>query len=281
LNNLIHRIFATLRFYFSAKTAYQLHSPFVFDLANAVIEDKRYFYAFRDIEVLREKMLSNHTKIEFQDFGAGSKRGLSEEVPNPNNIQVRTVASITSNSGSSRVQSQRLFRLAHHLQPQKMLELGTSLGIGSMYLASAVGDAQFITLEGSPKCADVARVNLNILNIKNAKVFTGAFDKSLLPALQELNSLDFVFLDGNHRLTPTLEYFETCLKFSHDKTVFVLDDIFWSKEMTTAWEMLKNHPKVTLSVAFSDISMIFINPDFKVKQHFEVVPKWQKPWKIY
>jgi predicted O-methyltransferase YrrM len=281
LNYFLHRIFATLRFYFSAKTAYQLHSPFVFDLANAVIEDKRYFYAFRDIEHLREKMLSNNTKIEFQDFGAGSKRGLKEEIPNPNNLQVRTIANITSNSGSSRVQSQRLFRLAHHLQPKKMLELGTSLGIGSMYLAAAVGDAQLITLEGSSKCADVARVNLNLLNLKNVKVVTGAFEKTLISALQELKSLDFVFLDGNHRLEPTLEYFETCLKYSNDKTVFVLDDIFWSKEMTTAWEMLKNHPKVTLSIAFSDISMVFINPDFLVKQHFQIVPKWQKPWKIY
>jgi predicted O-methyltransferase YrrM len=253
----------------------------VFDLANAVVEDRRFFYAFRDIERLREKMLSTNTRLEFQDFGAGSKRGLTTEKPNPNNIQTRTVASIVGNSGSSRSQSQRLFRLAHHIQPKKMLELGTSLGIGSMYLASAVGSAQFITLEGSPKCADVARLNLNTLKIKNVEVITGSFDKTLKPALLKLNTLDFVFLDGNHRLVPTLEYFEACLAHANDKTVFVLDDIFWSKEMTTAWETLKNHPKVTLSIAFSDISMVFINPDFLVKQHFEVVPKWQKPWKIY
>jgi predicted O-methyltransferase YrrM len=281
LNNLLHRFFATLRFYFSAKTLYQLHSPFVFDLANAVIEDSRYFYAFDGIEHLREKMLSNSTRIEFQDFGAGSKRGLRDENPNPDNINTRTIASIASNSGSSRGQSQRLFLLAHHLQTKKMLELGTSLGIGSMYLAAAVGDGYLISLEGSSKCADIARVNLKTLEINNAKVVTGSFDKTLISALTELNSIDLVFLDGNHRLEPTLAYFETCLKYAHDKTVFVLDDIFWSKEMTLAWETLKNHPRVTLSVAFSDISMVFINPDFKVKQHFEVVPKWQKPWKIY
>jgi predicted O-methyltransferase YrrM len=281
LNNFLHRLFYTIKFYFTAKTVYQLHSPFVFDLANAVVEDRRYFYAFRDIEHLREKMLSTNTRIEFQDFGAGSKGILSEKIPDSNNIQTRTIAQLTSNSGSSRCQSQRLFRLAHHLQPKKMLELGTSLGIGSMYLAAAVGNAQFITLEGSPKCAEVARLNLKTLKLNHAKVVTGAFEKTLKTALTELNTLDFVFLDGNHRLEPTLAYFETCLAHAHEKTVFVLDDIFWSKEMTIAWETLKNHSKVTLSIAFSDISMVFINPDFLIKQHFEVVPKWQKPWKIY
>lgn len=173
-----------------------------------------------------------------------------------------------------------IFRLANWASPKTILELGTSLGVGAMYLASGMRSARFITLEGCTDFARVARTNLEILDLRNVEVVTGEFDTTLPQVLQNLQKLDFVFLDGNHRSEPTLRYFETCLPFSQEKTVFVFDDAHWSSGMAQVWEQIKQHPRVTLTVDFFEISLAFINPEFREKQHFKIVPKTWKPWKI-
>jgi predicted O-methyltransferase YrrM len=261
------------RFYRTAVTKYQLHSTFVFELAYAVLEDQRRFYAFRDVEALRQKMLASAVAVNVADYGTG---GVGEAT------KQRTVRSIVRQAGSSVWQGQLLFRLANHLRPTTMLELGSSVGISAMYLASAVREARFLTLEGSPELAHVARMNLEWLGLsQNVEVREGTFEQQLAPALQDLKKLDFVFFDGNHRPEPTLQYFETCLAFAHEKTVFVFDDVHGSPGMSHAWEQIKKHPRVRLSLDFFEISLVFFDPDFREKQHFNIVPARWKPWMFF
>lgn len=259
------------RFYASAVTKYQLHSPFVFELACAILEDDRWFYAFGDVEEIRKKMLSSDVILQVEDYGS-----MGNKVP-----RHRSVRSIAKRAGSSAGQGQMLFRLANHLKPRTLLELGTSVGIGSMYLASVARDGRLISLEGSPEIAHVARMNLDWLGLsENAEVREGSFDQTLAQALEDLGQIDLVFFDGNHRLAPTLQYFEQCLAFAHEKTVFVFDDTHWSPEMADAWEKIKNHPRITLTLDVFEISMAFIDPDFRTKQHFSVLPAIWKPWRF-
>jgi len=261
-----------VRFFRAAVTKYQLHSPFVFELACSVLEDKRRFYAFEAVESLRQKMLLSDVALKVTDFGSRKSEQQKK----------RSVRSIARLAGSSRVQGRMLFRMANHLRPQKILELGTSLGIGAMYLSSAVREAKFISLEGSPEVAQVARLNLELMGLdKNAAVLEGPFEQMLLPALQTLQNLDLVFFDGNHLPEPTLHYFEACLAYSHEKTAFVFDDMHGSAGMVEAWEQLKNHPRVTLTIDFFELSVAFIDPDFREKQHLKIVPASLKPWRFF
>lgn len=269
MQTVLFRLRQFLGFYRNAVTKYQLHSPFVFELANSVLEDDRWYYAFRDVERIRRQMLASDVKLEITDFGTGRTK---------RNATVRLVA---RQSGSSRSQGQMLFRLANWAAPKTMLELGTSLGVGSMYLGSGMRSAKFISLEGCADFAQVARANLEILDLKNIDIVTGEFDASLPKALEKLQKLDFVFFDGNHRPEPTLRYFEACLPYAHDKTIFVFDDAYWSPGMMQAWDQIKQNISVTLTVDFFDLSLAFINPDFREKQHFKVVPAAWKPWKIF
>lgn len=255
-------------FYRQAVTKYQLHSPFVFELAGAVLENRRWYYAYRDVEMVRRKMLESDVRLSLTDYGTGASRAAS----------VRQVARV---AGSPVRQGQLLFRLADWAAPSTMLELGTSLGIGAMYLASGKRSARFISLEGCADCAQVARTNLDILQLKNAEVRTGPFAETLPAALQDLKPLDLVFFDGDHRPEPTLDYFEQCLAHAHARTVFVFDDMHWSPEMAQAWDRIKQHPQVTLTVDFFDVSLAFINPEFREKQHLAVVPRAWKPWKVF
>ena len=80
-------------------------------------------------------------------------------------------------------------------------------------------------------------------------------------------TLDFIYIDGNHKLLPTIAYFEQILEKSHKNTIFVIDDINWSAEMQKAWSIIKNHTKVHVTVDLFMMGLVFLNPDLS-KEHF-------------
>lgn len=268
-----YRIKQFLRFYLAADTRYQVHSPFVFEFANAVLEDDRWFYAFDDAEAIRRRMLNSDVNLNMNDYGASDDGMTAVQKPIP-------LRRITRLAASSPAQGRRLFRLAEWLKPERMLELGTSVGIGAMYLAAAAREARLLSLEGSEACTHVARANLGILGLNHrADVIQGAFSDTLPRALQSLGQIDLAFFDGHHRKVPTIAYFEQCLSHVHERSVLVFDDIYWSPEMTAAWEQIKQHPRVTFSIDCYDLAFVFFNPDMKEKQHFRLLPSAWKPWK--
>jgi predicted O-methyltransferase YrrM len=237
-------------------------------LAHVVLDDRRWYYAFRDVEIIRHKMLSSEARLDVQDFGAGASR-------------TRALAEIARRAASSARQGRQLFRLANWANPATILELGTAVGIGALYLQSGARSSRLITLEGSPALAAVARANLDALGFQNQlKILSGPFENNLQPALDQLQVLDFAYFDGNHRQAPTLAYFEKCLGYAQAKTVFVFDDVHWSEDMEAAWQQIQQHPRVTLTVDFWDLSLVFINPDFKQVQHLKIVPSSWKIWKF-
>ena len=262
-----------LVFYWSAVTRFQVHSPFVFDLANAVLEDRRWYYAFRDVEGIRANMLHSAAIVEVTDFGVGGKDQRHRSLPLRQLVRV---------AASSPRQGRLLFRLGCWLGPERILELGTSAGIGTLYLASAARRAKILSLEGSEACIHIARANLGILGLHHrVEVIPGEFQHTLQPALAALHQVDLVFFDGDHRKLSTLEYFEEVLPHVHARSVLVFDDMYWSPEMTEAWEQIQHHPRVTLTVDCFDLAFVFFNPDIKVKQHFRLVPAAWKPWRMW
>lgn len=269
---LLRSILRYLQFYSVADTKYQVHSPFVFDFALNVLEDDREYYVFRTAEHLRKIIERNSTEIKTTDFGAGSTSGNEKE---------KTIGSIAKNAASKKWQCQTLFRLVNFYKPKTMLELGTSLGISTIYQASAAMNSKFITLEGDPQIAKLANYHLEEMKIKNVELRLGKFEDTLQLALNDLGKLDYVFIDGNHRLAPTLNYFDSCLEFAHNETVFVFDDIHWSYEMEEAWEKLKAHPRVTISIDLFHMGVIFILKEKKVKEHYLLCPLSWKPWKSF
>lgn len=273
MSALWYRILQFLRFYLAADTRFQVHSPFVFELAETVLEDRRWYYAFEHVEAIRRKMLESTVSLEVADYG----RSDSGDAPR---VHKMTLRNIVRAAASTPAQGRRLFRLVQWLKPSRMLEIGTSVGIGSLYLSAAARSARFLSLEGSESCVHIARANLGILEMNHrVEVVQGPFKDTLPQALQTLGKADLVFFDGHHREQPTLGYFNLCLQYSHDQTVLVFDDIYWSPEMTAAWKQIQQHPQVTLTVDCFDLGLAFVNPDFKVKQHFCLVPASWKPWK--
>ncbi len=252
-----------LRYYLTASNGkgHGIHSPFVFNLVTAVLNDKTVYEDYKQIEVLRKELLLNKTVLRVEDFGAGSVMGLSKQ---------RTVQQIAASSLKKPKYAQLLYRLVKHFQPKQILELGTSLGITTAYLASAKKDADVVTMEGSVAITFTAERNFQLLHLSNIKVVTGNFDHTLQPAIAQLPTVNFVFVDGNHRKEPTLNYFEQLLQKSTDSTVFVFDDIHWSREMEEAWITIKQHPSVTVTVDLFFIGLVFFRKEQLEKEHFVI-----------
>ncbi|MBX2877558.1 MAG: class I SAM-dependent methyltransferase [Saprospiraceae bacterium] len=258
-----------LIFYRKATTLRHVRHPFVLGLGKALFEDHRWFYAFSDAAGLRDYIYQNHQLIPQSKFGAGSQVLQDKQI---------RISDLGRSAAVDEGNGQLLFRLVNFLEPSQMLEMGTSLGLSAVYQAAAAQAATFHTIEGSPSIAELAKGHLNGLKYKNIKTYQGSFDRILPDLLPKLPQLDYVYLDGDHSHIPTLRYFETCLPYLHEKSAFVVADIYWSSEMMTAWQALQTHPKVTFSVDFYDFGVLFFRKTKEAKAHFSLVPKSWKPW---
>lgn len=261
--------FRFILFFFRATTAYRVHSPFVFEFVKNVLEDKRTFYSFGAIESIRRKLLTNKERIEVTDFGAGSQVIKS---------RVRQIKNMAKSSLTPAYYCQILFRLIHHYKPKTILELGTSFGISTLYQAIPDGNAKVITLEGCPHVAKIAQQHFKAMEAKNIRLINGPFDEVLDQALADIEKLDYVFIDGNHRQAPTLRYFEKCLKHAHNESIFIFHDIHWTEDMEAAWKIIQQHERVRLTVDLFFMGIVFFRKEQKQKEHFQLLPIRWKPW---
>jgi predicted O-methyltransferase YrrM len=241
-----------------AGNAHAIHSPFVYELYNEVINNSKHYYAFNSIEKIRSKMLASDEIISVHDLGTGGKKNRQKKL---------AIKFIAKNYVKPAKYARLLFRLVNEFQPANILELGTSLGITTMYLASSFNNARVITIEGCPNTAAVAKKNFLNARIGNIEQIVGGFDEMLPEALKKIHALDFVYFDGNHTEKATLEYFHLCLEKHHEHSIFVFDDIHWSEEMSRAWKAIQQHPFVTLSVDLFSVGIVFFRKQAP-KQHF-------------
>lgn len=238
-----------------------IHSPFVFDFVINVLNDKRQYYAFEKNEALRTKLLNDYTVIEVEDFGAGSVK---------DNKKQRSIGNIAKLAAKPAKLGKLLFRIVNYYQPQTIVELGTSLGMSTSYLAGGNIKSAVVTMEGAPAIARKANENFRSLGLQNIQIVTGNFDDTLLPTLSALKKVDLAFIDGNHRKQPTLDYFNAFLQKVNEHSILIFDDIHWSLEMEEAWEEIKSNEAVQYSIDLFFIGLVFFRKDFKRKQDFVI-----------
>jgi predicted O-methyltransferase YrrM len=252
-------IVAYLKFLYKSKNEHSIHSPFVFELYTKIIKKKEKREEFITIENFRKEQLENDHVIEIQDFGAGSKL---------NKSNCRKISVIAKNAEKSPKFGQLLFRLIEFLQPKTVLDLGTSLGISTLYQAAALtAKAKIYTFEGCPQTALEATKLFERTKTSNIEQIVGNLDQTLEAKLAKLKTIDFVFFDANHRYEPTIRYFTLCLEKSTEQSVFVFDDIHWSKEMEQAWEEIKLHPQVMITIDLFWVGLVFFRTN-QPKQDF-------------
>jgi predicted O-methyltransferase YrrM len=249
-----------LKYLLQSNTKYGVHPPFLFNLVTKVFEDKTYYPAYQSIEQLKTALLKNDQKIMVTDYGAGSRIDSGNE---------RMISQITRHTSKSTKYGRLLFRLVRYLKPDNIIELGTSMGLSAAYMAEGNPQSKVYTIEGCPHIAQIAQSNFHKLKLQNINLITGTFEDQLSGLLEKTGTIQFVFIDGNHRKNPTMLYFEQCMERAVNDTCLVFDDIHWSEEMESAWKEIKYNRKVTLSVDLFFMGLVFLKKEL-TKQDFVI-----------
>jgi len=252
----LYSLYQYIRYLARAKhrKGFGVHSPFVFKLIGEVIEERIPYYKYGLIEQVRQLLLKTPKTVYVENDGTG-KSGEQK------------IATIVKKSSLSKTYAQVLFRLVNFYKAQDILELGSSFGLTTMYLAAPDSRSKVVAIEGCADIAAYAKLSCQRAGFENITIENGHIDRCLPEVLAGFEKLDFVFFNANHRQEAFLSYFEQCLKKSHAKTVFVINDIYYSKEMTQAWEKIKQREEIRVTIDMFVYGIVLFDPDLQKEDY--------------
>jgi predicted O-methyltransferase YrrM len=253
-------IFRYLKYRFTARTRYGVHSQFVYDFINNILRDKTQYDDYKILWNQRNKLAASNDPIETVDFGVGSgKKAYS--------THILSLGKIVRLRSHKKKELQLLYRLVKYYKPKNILEFGTAAGISSSYLKSGNSSSYMVTMEGCANLASRSEESFKELGFDDIDISIGNFNNNLENVLKKFNTLDFVFFDGNHRKDPTLTYFYQCAQLSNENSIFVFDDIHWSAGMESAWEIIKKDNRVSITIDLFWFGLVFFRGGIE-KQDF-------------
>jgi predicted O-methyltransferase YrrM len=229
----------------------------VYQLVTQCFYKRQQHTAYEIIKSYKKRIRKNKTTIKVSDLGSGSRIFKSSE---------RKVSKIGKFAGTKLKRAKLLNRIVRYLNILKALELGTSVGLGSVAIAAGNETTSVLTIEGCPETAKLAKENIDSFNFENIKILNEDFE-TIIPKLQ--TSFDLIFIDGNHTKDATLNYFKSLLPLSHNDTVYIFDDIYLNRGMTEAWEEIKAHDKVTVTIDTFKWGFVFLRQE-QAKEHFVI-----------
>ena len=254
----MHQIKQYIKFLLKSTNQHGVHSPFVYQFVTKCLYDKKKYDAYKNLQKYRKTLKASNTTLQITDLGEGSKT-----LDN----QVRKVSQMVSTSSSSKKEAKLLFRVAKYFKLNSVLELGTSLGMGTYAFALANLNSKITTIEGCKNTSNFTESQFENLDVNNVIFNIGAFSSEI----KKLNNAHFdcIYFDGHHNKEATIKYFETLLPKAHNDSIFIFDDIYWSKEMTEAWEYIKAHNTVTVTVDCFHLGFVFFRKE-QAKEHFRI-----------
>jgi predicted O-methyltransferase YrrM len=251
----VNLLFEYINYRWNAKGRHGVHSPFVYDLIDKGFSVSPDYDFLQKMGSIRKRYKNDHRLIEVNDAGAGSKV-LGKQ---------RKVSQIYAISASKRKKSRLLFQLARHYKPKNVLEMGTSLGVGTFSLYSGCPDSKVISVDACGSTQKVAIDLFQELKIRNVSFVNSTFDHFFDG--HKGDAFDVVFVDGHHSGLALLRYMEKLESFTHQDTIFILDDIRWSDDMYSAFKQLIAKSDYHVSLDLFDIGIVAKRPQ-QEKEHF-------------
>jgi len=240
-------------------TEHDLHSPFLFNFYMELIKNDHPFGDFEELKAIRTQLESDNTKITISDFGAGSKKL---------DTNTRIIKQIAKHGIAQKKQAEFLYRLLNKFKPKNSVELGTSIGLTSLYLSKALPKSSVYSIEGCPNLFDFSNELFKKVDVTNITTINDNFNSAFPNLLSKIDSLDFLYVDGNHAYEPTMSYFKAALNKKNTNSIFVFDDIYWSDGMQKAWKEICANKEVTLSLDLFKFGIVFFKTENKQKEHF-------------
>ena len=235
-----------IKYQWNARGRHGAHSPFLYDLVDVCLRIPLDKQDLAITQGLVDRLKSDSRSIQITDAGAGSRKLGAE----------RKVTSILAVSSSKGKYAKLLYRLARHYQPKRILEFGTSLGVGTVHLSL-----------GAPKAEKIAKEQFARLNMNNVSPVLSTFQKFIESYQGEL--FDMVFVDGHHDGQALLTYMNQLKQITHNDTIFVLDDIRWSDSMKEAFETIVDSSNYHVSMDLFRVGIVVPRKQ-QEKEHFVV-----------
>jgi predicted O-methyltransferase YrrM len=246
-----------IKYQWNARGRHGAHSPFLYDLVDVCLRiplDKQDLAITKD---LVDRLKSDSRSIQITDAGAGSRKLGTE----------RKVNSILAVSSSKGKYAKLLYRLARHYQPKRILEFGTSLGVGTVHLSLGAPKADVITVEACPETQKIAKEQFARLNLNNVSPVLSTFQQFIESYEGEL--FDMVFVDGHHDGKALLSYMNQLKAITHNDTIFVLDDIRWSDSMNEAFDNIVDSTNYHVTMDLFRVGIV-VPRHQQEKEHFVV-----------
>jgi predicted O-methyltransferase YrrM len=241
----------------NAKGRHGVHSPFVYDLLDKCLRKNVPQSVYKRFISYKKQLNRDESYIDVTDLGAGSKK-LSKR---------RKIKKIARISGSSSKYGKLLFKLVQHYKPKTILELGTSLGVGTFMLANGNPNSKVITLEGCAETSSVSKKMHLEYQTKNVDFVVSDFITYLRN--YEGPNFDFIFIDGDHRGEKLLELLNILDNHIHQESIILLDDIRWNSDMLTAWNQIVSDNRYHLSIDLFRMGIIMLR-HHQEKEHFVI-----------
>lgn len=254
----LHQIFAYIKFLFNSTNQHGVHSPFVYNFVTKCLYDKEKYQAYTDLNNYRNTLKNSKVELDVTDLGEGSKVLDSNK---------QKVSQMVASSSCSKKEARLLFRVARYFKLNAVLELGTSLGMGTYAFALGNKNIKITTIEGCKNTSNFSESQFQKLGINDVNFKIGTF----FSEIKELEApyFDCIYFDGHHNKEATIQYFEALLPKAKNDSIFIFDDIYWSKEMAEAWDCIKNHSAVTVTVDCFHLGFVFFRKE-QAKEHFKI-----------
>ena len=253
-----YQIKSRLNFLLKSSNQHGIHSPFVYDLITKCFYDKTPFSAYHNLKALRNELIHNQDLVNIKYYSEASKVFKSNH---------KKISTIVKDEGSSYKKQKQLYRIANYFKPKKVLELGTSVGLGSAAIAIASKNCIITTVEVNKNISAIAKKVFQSYQLNNIQIETSSFKNFFKKTNNE--NLDLVYLDGTYDKNSTIENFNSLLKYSHNESVFIFNNIYRSKEMTEAWNIIKKQKEITVSIDTFYWGFLFFRKE-QPKQHFTI-----------
>ncbi len=250
----MNQIIAYFAYLKAAQTKHGVHSPFVYSFIAECLTAKMDKNSIKTLSKYYKSLRKSKQLIEVEDHGAGSKKM----------GRIRKVSAIAKNSGSMGKYGRLLFNLSRYFKAKNILELGTSVGIGTTAFALGNPKCSITTVDACLATQNVARDYWKTHGISVSNPIHSTFEKFLL---HDANIYDIIYIDGHHDGDALLYYMALLKKNCHDETLFIIDDIHWSESMENAWRTLCKNDIYHVSIELYRMGIISPKTT-QTKQHF-------------
>ena len=228
---MVWRIFKYIEhlFYFRHRKGHGIHSPYLFEFVNRVLFNSQGTEA-------PEAILKEHHRLGFKH-------------------------SFVRRSSVSGKYGLLLYRIIRWFKAEMIVELGTGMGISTLYLSSGAPETPLHSIEGDRERANQAAQLIEGLCPGPVSIHQGEMEEKLEEILPLIPERFVAFVDGNHHYEPTVAYVRKLVERAGEEAVIVMDDIYWSRGMQRAWKEVCSWPEVQVSIDLFHMGILLLRKD--------------------